>query len=216
MKKLNILIVFVSLLLVSCSSTSTKEQKNLSSEEYAKLLSTSNILTIEEEPFSMGKEYKIYSENILVAIVKGKALKATGDILTMTDPNGKVLMKEKQLKRWGIHFTRNGVYIDDNEKEIGYLGEILETKLTNIGHFFYFYDKDKKKIGTSDEVIFSYLKKYNFNDTKGNIDYEVSQEFDFVDTYQVKVVDDTEIHRYQALLMVCIQDAIKDAEEEDA
>ncbi|MGF7535042.1 hypothetical protein AAGG74_15335 [Bacillus mexicanus] len=215
LKKLGFVSLFFLLFLTACNTTAANgEANNLSSEKYEELLSNTNEFRIKEATFSLGKAYNVYVDDTLVATVKGEVIKVTGDVLTMTDPNDKLLIKEKQIKRWGFKFTRSGVFLDENDNEIGYLGEKTITKLTNLGHYFHFYDKNKEEIGVSDEIVFSFLKKYDFKDSKGNIAYKVKQEPGFVDKYTVTVNDDKNIPRLQAIIMICIQDAIKDAEDE--
>lgn len=215
-----LIIILSTFILSACSqepqpNNSSTSNNNLSSEEYTELLQNAKQVKVKEEVFSIGKEYNIFVEDTLVANVKGKSVNVTGDVLTMTDPNGKFLIKEKQIKRWGIKFTRNGVFLNEEDEEIAYIGEKMSTKLTNIGHYFHFYDKDKKEVGSSDEIVFSLLKKYDFKDNEGNIDYNIEQEFGFVDTYTVTINDNSNIPILQAIIMICIQDAIKDAEESE-
>lgn len=219
--KKSLIIILTTLTLVACnqtvqSSNTTNTTNILSSDEYLELLQNAKQLEIKEEILSMGKEYNVFVDDTLVANVKGKAINVTGDLLTMTDPNGKFLIKEKQIKRWGIKFTRNGVFLNEKDEEIAYIGEKINTKLTNIGHYFHFYNEDKKEVGSSDEIVFSILKKYDFKDNKGNIDYSIKQEFGFVDTYTVTINDNSNIPILQAIIMICIQDAIKDAEESES
>lgn len=172
-------------------------------------------ITVKEVAVSVGKKYKIYADGEQIGYVKGKALKLWEDKFEIYDMNGEKIMEEKEVKRI-VRLNRMAEIRDTEKKVIGYIGEQTLSKMFSIGHTFHFYDGEKKPIGISDEVNISLLKKNNFKDNEGNTDYKVSAKFDLFDVYDIEVKDgDSSIPPEFAVLMVCIEDSIKDAEEKE-
>lgn len=224
MKKIISLLILILMVLSGCaengshystSSASEVPQKK-TSEEYEKILNVAETITVKENHLSFGKDYEIYVNDEQVAEVKGKFLNSFGDEFVMTDMNDKFMIKEEQIKRWGMKYTRTAVIKDADEQVVGHIAEKTDTKLFSIGYYFHFLDKNKKQLGVSDQINFSAFKKNNFFDNNGNVDYFVKEKFGvFSDTYELEVKDKKDIPLLHAILMVCIEDAIKDSEEDD-
>lgn len=215
MKKI-ILILIVLILLVNitgCVENIQPVQNKQTDINYKELLDNAKEIKIVEEIISLGKYYYVYADGVKVATISGNILTNFGDVFTMKDLNGNFLIKEKQIKRWGMRYTRAAIIMDENDNTLGYICEEALTKLFSIGYYFHFLNENKEPIGISDEIDFSFFKRNVFKDNEGNIDYEVNAEFSFVDTYTMKVYDTTDIPLYHAILMVCIEDAIYDAKE---
>lgn len=218
-----LIIVLISMSLLSSCSTVTQgqdlnEATNISevSEEKIdteKILKEAEKIVIEEDILSLGKKYNILVDEEHVATVTGKIINAFGDVFILKDINDNVLAQEKQIKRWGLKLNRCAEISDSEGNITGYIGEETQTKLFSIGYYFHFYDAEKNEIGISDQINFTLLKENNFNDLEGNIDYEVKASFSLFDRYELIVNDSSNIPLYNAIFMVCIEDAIKDAED---
>jgi hypothetical protein len=212
MKKIFICLVLFAFVLSGCSAHSSSQKTQ--SKDYKKILNNAKTIRIEEDPISVWKHYDILVDDTKVAEVTGKFITAFGDEFEMKDMNGNVLTKEKQMKRYGLKFNRMAVFYDEKGNITGYIGEQTMTKLFSIGYYFHFLNKDKKQIGISDQVNFSAFKQNNFIDNDNHVDYFVKENFSlFHDTYDVTIHDKENIPLYQAILMTCIEDAIKDAQE---
>jgi uncharacterized protein YxjI len=211
--KITTLLVIMTLILSACGARKTESSsKNL--KAYAQVLSSAKEIEIKESLISLGKKYKLYVDGKYVAEVTGKMITVFGDEFKLIDGSGNVLAKEKQIKRWHLKFDRSAAILNPRDNITGYIGEETLTKIFSIGYFFHFFDKDKKEIGTSDQVNISLLKKNVFTNADGTSAYKVSKELTFLtDSYKLKVIDSTKIPLYQAIFMVCIEDAIKDSKE---
>lgn len=219
LKTLQLLCFSLVFLLFGCSSASTIDHQTANAApkektDYEQLLINAETIVIEEEVFSLSKKYNILVNEEKVAEVEGDFVKITGDTFTLKDMNGKTLASEKQIKRWGTKLTRVAEIYDEDNNVTGYIGEEASSKLFSIGYFFHFYDENKKEIGISDQVNFTSFKKNNFKDTNDNILYKVNAKFNYTDTYELEVLDSSIIPLYHAIFMVCIEDSIKDSEEE--
>ena len=221
MKKIFYLFIVsvLSIFLVSCQQQKSNENQTSNKKaedktDYIKLLNNAKEIKINESFISFGKHYKIYADGKEVADVKGKLINAFGDTFVMKDKAGHFITEEKQEKRWSLKYTRNAVFTDENNNITGYISETTLSKLFSIGYYFHFYDKNKKEIGVSDQVNFSLLKQNNFYDEQKNLNYHVEQKISILgDKYVIQVKDNKNIPVYQAVMMTCIEDAIKDAEK---
>lgn len=204
-----IVMIVVMLMLVGCG-----QQK--SNVNYQALLDNASKVTIKEAMISLGKEYDVYVNGQQVAEVHGKIFKGFGDTFTLTDENGNILDKEKQVKRWGISLNRSAVIEDAKGNVVGYIGEQTLDKFLSFGYVFHFYDKNRKEIGKSNEVVFSLLKQYKYSDNDGQLAYQVNANLNlFKSSYTLTVKDKSQISLNDAILMVCIQDAIYQADKEN-
>jgi uncharacterized protein YxjI len=211
--KITTILVIMVLVLSACGTKRT-DISTKSVKEYAQVLSSAKEIEIKESLISFGKKYKLYVDGKYMAEVTGKMITVFGDEFKLVDSSGKVLAKEKQIKRWHIKFDRSAAVMDPGDNITGYIGEETLTKIFSIGYFFHFFDKNKKEIGTSDQVNISLFKKNVFSNADGTTAYKVSKELTFLtDSYKLKVIDSTKIPLYQAIFMVCIEDAIKDSKE---
>lgn len=218
--KLIIVIVIISFFGTGCGKSlpsATNTKKLPTTTNYLTALNNAKEIEIKESLISFGKKYTLYVDGKAVGTVNGKLINAFGDVFTLKDKSGNVLASEKQVKRWHIKFDRNAVVMDSNDNVTGYIGEEALTKIFSIGYFFHFFDKNRKEIGTSDQVNFSLFKKNIFRNSDGNTAYKVNKELTlFTDSYDLHILDKTKIPLYQAIFMVCIEDAIKDSKEKAA
>lgn len=181
-------------------------------KDYISILNNAKTIRIQEGVFSIGKHYDIEVDGEVVATVEGKFLNGFGDTFTLKDKDGKFLVKESQIKRWGFKSTRGAVIKDAKDNTLGYIGEEIFDKLFSIGYVFHFYDKNEKEIGKSDQLNFKLFKEYKYYDMDENTDYLVKENLDLIkNSFTITIKDKKEIPLYNAILMVCIQDAIYDS-----
>jgi uncharacterized protein YxjI len=215
--KITAVIILVAFIVTGCGKSlpsATDSKVSASSLNYVQALSNAKQIEIKESLISLGKKYTLYVNGKEVGQVTGKLINLFGDVFTLKDKSGNVLAKENQIKRWHIKFDRSAEVMDANGNTTGYIGEEPLTKIFSIGYFFHFFDKNKKEIGTSDQVNFSLFKKNIFKNADGSIAYKVNKRFTLLrDTYDLNVIDSAKIPLYQAIFMVCIEDAIKDSKE---
>lgn len=83
-----------------------KEETTISTENVLDKINKAKSVTIREEIISLNKSYDIYVDGKKIANVSGKYISLTGDVFTLKDNSGKVLMSEKQIKRWGLKLNR--------------------------------------------------------------------------------------------------------------
>lgn len=171
-------------------------------------------IRVSEKVLSFGKHYDIYIDGERVAEITGKAVKLWGDEFTFKDLAGNVLAAEKENKRifrWNREAIINGGY---GEVE-GYLGEERFNDLFNWGYVMHFYDSQKNEIGKSQKIGRSAINFHALYDNNGNKDYEVDKRFNLIrDVYDINVLDkNSSIPITHALLLVCVEDAIKDSQE---
>ena len=183
-----------------------------------KALREATEITISEKALSVGKKYDIYVDGYRVAKVSGKSVKVFGDVFELETADGKLLASEKEHKRMGFKVTRLASVYDGNDNLMGYIGEEKLTKFFSVGYTFHFYGPDKNQIGVSDQVNnILRMKQNRFYDNSGNQDYFVQKQRAFKDTYKLSIQDwESEIPLEMAIFMVCIEDAIQDAAEEEA
>lgn len=212
-----IAVLFIVLSLAGCvpcedESCEPEPEVLLTDEEVFELLEDAAEFEIEEAIVSIGKHYTIYADGKKIGTVTGKVITAFGDTFTFETVNGTLISYEDQVKRWGVKLNRAAIVYDAEDNIIGYIGEETETKLFSIGYWFHFYDAEKNEIGTSDEVNISVLKKNNFYNNDGELIYKVEKQFTLLaDKYLLTVEDSSEVSATMAIFMVCIEDAIHDA-----
>lgn len=215
--KITALLIIITFIITGCGkSLPASKSKSLenSKSKYAEILRSAKKIEIKESFISLGKKYKLYVDGKEVGVVTGKLINAFGDVFTLKDESGNVLAKEEQIKRWHLKFDRSAVVYGGDDNVTGYIGEEALTKIFSIGYFFHFFDKNKKEIGTSDQVNFSLFKKNIFKDSEDNTAYKVNKKFTLLtDSYELNILDSSKIPLYQAIFMVCIEDAIKDSKE---
>ncbi|MFQ3543469.1 hypothetical protein Q7A53_05235 [Halobacillus rhizosphaerae] len=211
MKQIITLLLMSVLLLAGCTTPTPQDKPSV--EESLETLNNAKTITVNEQPFSLSKEYVIEVDGKKVATVEGELIKMFGDKFTMKDTDGNIIIQEQEIKRFG-RLSRSAVIQDKKGKTLGFIGEKTATKFTSIGYYFHFFDKNQKQIGVSDQINFSVMKKNNFMDNKGNVDYKVSKNFALTNSYDLEVKDTSNIPLYDAILMVCIEDAIASKDDE--
>lgn len=217
-KGISLLVLLLTLMFLAsaCGSPKTTPEPEKTSSRSATagtlLLDSAKQIEIKESLLSFGKKYKLYVGGKYAGEVTGKLIHLFGDVFTLKDKDGHVLATEKQIKRWHIKFNRSAAVMDPTGKVTGYIGEETFTKIFSIGYYFHFFDQNRKEIGTSDQVNFAIFKKNIFMNADDTTAYIVNKQFTlFSDSYKMKIMDKSKIPLYQAIFMVCIEDAIKDA-----
>lgn len=171
---------------------------------------------IKESMISFTKEYNVYIGDEKVAVVKGKFFNGFGDTFTLTDMKGNIILTESQVKRsFRFSLDRLAIVKDKYNNTHGYIGERIANTLFNPWVNFFFYDANEKELGYN-KIKLSLTKKANYLDMQDNIEYKVEKEFfALVDTYNITVFKNDDIPIEYAIFMVCIHDAIRDAEDDD-
>ena len=85
---------------------------NNKDENILEKINNATSVKVKEKVISLNKSYDIYIDGQNVANVSGKYVNITGDVFTLKDINGQVLMSEKQIKRWGIKLNRTAQIYD--------------------------------------------------------------------------------------------------------
>jgi len=181
--------------------------------QYEQTLRGAKKITISELTFSMGKDYNILVDDKKVATVTGKDVRIMGgDVFTLKTIDDKVLAYEKEHKRF-FKLNRAASIYDGNNKLVGYFGEEKLKNLFSVSYVFHIYDENQKEIGKSKKLGKSALGKHELFDNKGNIDYKIDKHFTLGgDKYTVEILDPkSDISVWAAILLVCIEDAIGDA-----
>lgn len=178
---------------------------------YASSIYNAKTITIREALISIGKKYVIYIDNEEVGRVIGKPFNIVGDVFTLYDNSGKELASEKQERRI-LNFSINRLATIEQDGVItGYIGEEQQKDWFKVFVKSHFYNENKKLVGTYKRKL-DLVMKGEFLDTKGNTDYVFKQKLiSFTDIYTLTVYDNKDIPVIDAILMVCIQDAINDA-----
>jgi uncharacterized protein YxjI len=194
------------------------EQESAAKEtpDYEKMLMSAAKITVSEYSVSIGKDYDILADGKKAAIVSGKNIRIIGgDVFTLTTLDGKVLASEKEHHRW-ISLNRAASIYDGQENLVGYFGEEKLSNLFSVHYVFHIYDKDKNEIGKSKKLTKSCLGTHTILDSSGNIDYDIDKKFVVLggDKYVITVKDqNSEISRFAAIFMTCIEDAIADSND---
>lgn len=206
-----IIMVFVLFNVVGCGTPPPKQPQppKQTSEYYKNKLMNATNIVVNSEAFSLGKSFSILVDNEEVATVKGE-LFHFGDTFTMKDPNGKFIMREKEVPTI-FNLDRCAIIEDEENNVMGYIGDECLNQLFSIGWQFYFYDKDKVKIGNSSQVNLTKMFKENNIYNKDNEQiYQVDADFILIgDRYNLKVFKkDKDIPVINEIFMICIEEAI--------
>ena len=183
--------------------------------DYEKLLRSATEITVSEYAVAIGKDYDILADGVKVATVSGKNIKIISDEFTLKTLDGKVLASEKEHKRW-LRLNRAASMYDGQGNLVGYFGEEVLKDLFSIHYVFHLYDKDKNEIGKSKKLTKSCLGTHTILDSSGNVDYDIDKKFVLIggDKYVITVKDpNSEISRFAAIFMTCIEDAIADSND---
>ena len=171
-------------------------------------------IEIKEALISIGKHYDIFVDGSKVGTVTGEWITVMGDTFTIEDNSGNVIMSEKQIRRtFRFSIDRLAIVEDSRGNEIGFFGEEKINDLFNPFSKFHFYDADQNELGMYKAKL-AVVKKGDFLDNRGNIEYSFEKKFlTIVDTYTLNVKKNDDIPVEWAIFMVCIQDAISDAND---
>lgn len=184
--------------------------------DYIALINSATTITVQEYTISMGKDYDILADGVKVATVSGKDVRfIAGDVFTLTTLDGKVLASEEEQKRYLLKFNRAAVVYDADKNTVGYLAEDRISSLFSLSYQFFFYDADRNEIGKSAKFTNSCLGTHTITDADGNVDYDVNKHLTLIggDTYDISIKDpNSAINRFHVILLVCIEDAIADAQ----
>lgn len=207
------------LLLTACGGEISTSADAQASKPTGEPYSFEGVRTIhlKEKAMSLSKEYDVSVDGKKVATVKGKVFTGFGDVLTLKDTNGNVLATEKEVKRTFRGIDRLAMVYDKNGEELGYFGEELIKDLFKPGFRMHFFDAESNEIGYAQENYFSLLKKFHFYDMDEKTEYTIKENWSVLasefDIYIEK--DSPTIPIESAILMVCVQQAIDDAEDSE-
>lgn len=209
-----LMILILSFFIGGCAPPPPPQVEKKSSDYYKQKLDNAKEIKIDEAMMSIGKYYDVYADGEKVATIEGKFITTFGNVFEMKDLNGEFLIKEEEVKRWGpFDVTRLAEVKNEKDEIVGYIGEKYWDKWFSVGWSFHFYNKDKQEIGNSDQLNFTMFKENAFYDTNHNLQYQVEANWGWTDNYTMKVYDKSKIPLYNAILMVCIEDAIHDAKK---
>lgn len=147
------------------------EISNLAKKDVCKFLSDTKEIKLKPMHFSFKKKYEVYASDVKIGTIEGKFNTSFGEELVFKDLNGKIIKKDKQIKRHGFTEGNGFRYDIDRLAEIsnsegivtGYIGEDNVKDFMSFKHKLYFYNKDKKAIamGKNDSFITLNLDIYN-------------------------------------------------------
>lgn len=179
-------------------------------------------LRIEERILSVGKDYDVLADGVRVATVSGKDLNLWADKFTLETTDGEELASEKENKRVFIKYNRSAEFFDAQGNTTGYLAEKRFTNLLTPGYIFHFFDEAKQEVGNSQKIGRGAIDLHHLYGTDGSIEYTLDHKFTFwgsiagfdsADEYSIKRKDpNSKIPLEHAILLVCIEDAIKDSQ----
>lgn len=202
------------LLAMGCGGGTPNLSNQPEKSNYASTLEAATEITISEHSISMGRDYSILVGDEKVATVSGKDVRVVGgDVFTLKTLDGKVLAYEKEHKRW-LSLSRAASIYDGQGNLVGYFGEEKIKDLFSVHYVFHIYDSNKREVGKSKKLTNSCLGKHDLLDAQGNVDYKIDKRFVMVggDKYVITIVDPkSEISRWAAILLTCIEDAIGDS-----
>lgn len=195
-------------------SPSSTEQGKPAQQNYEQLLRQAKSITISERVINIGKDYDILVGGQLVATVSGKDFKVWGDTFTLKTMDGKVLASETEEVR--ILSWNRGATVRNGKGDItGYLGEETFDNLFSMGYLFHFYDPKNQEVGKSQKIGRSAISFHRIYDAQGNPDYAIDKKFTLIgDEFEITVADASNVPLEQAILLICIEDAIADSEQE--
>jgi hypothetical protein len=136
-----------------------------------------------------------------------------GDEFVLKTLDGTVLASEKESKRV-FAWNRSAEFRDPQGRVTGYLAEDKIGDLFSPGYVFHFLDANGNEVGKSQKIGRSAIDWHQIRDAQGNVDYEVDNILEWPwegDHYDLEVRDTSDIPLEQAILLVCVEDAIKDA-----
>lgn len=184
--------------------------------ESRSLLESAETITILEQQVSIGKDYDIIVGDQRVATVSGENIKIWTDRFDLKTIDGQLLAYETESERFGV-LWRAATFYDGQGNRTGYLGEELDSRILGLVapyYVFHFYDTTQQERGASEKLTNSILGNHDIYDRNGAVDYTIDKQFRgnmFVDKYVITVHDKRNIPLEQAILLVCIEDAIGDS-----
>ncbi|VVB78191.1 Uncharacterised protein [uncultured archaeon] len=181
---------------------------------FDKRIKEASQIEIQEAIMTIGKEYDIYVNNERVGEVDGKSFKIWGDEFQLKTLDEKLLASEKESKRI-FAWNRQATFYGPNGNVTGHLGEERWNDMFTWGYVFHFHNAAGTEVGKSQKI--GRTAVFNINDiydSKGNIEYKIEKKFNILrDTYLITVKQgDKVIPIEQAILLTCIEDAIKDSQ----
>ncbi len=172
-------------------------------------------ITIDEEVINLGKDYDILVDGDKLATVSGENLKLWNDEFVLKTIDGKILASEREDKRI-VRWNRAAAIYNGNGTLSGYLTEETIEDMFSFGYIFHFLNTQQQEVGKSQKVGRGAIDHHKLEDVSGNADYDVDHKFTFIgDKYVLTVLNKgSKIPLEQAILLVCIEDTIKDAQIE--
>lgn len=174
-------------------------------------------IIVTKDLVSLNKSYEIAADGNTFGEVNGEFIKITGDKLSFKDNNGNEISSEKQIKRWGVKLNRLAEVYNHKEEVVGYIGEEKLNDLFKLGYNFHFYDKDKNKIGSSKQKVFSFLDTFKIYDKNGKLCYEIKANLTLIsDKYTITVHDSSIIPTEQAVYLTIILNGINNSKKKSS
>ena len=177
----------------------------------------------------------MFVDDKLAATISGENIRLVGgDTFTLETIEGKtpegksidkkVLAYEEEDKRYVLkdsifNHNRHAEFYNADGTLTGHLAEERVKDSFSLGYIFHFMDAEENKRGKSVKIgRGAVINLHTILDHYGNTDYVVDKHaitWPFVDTYTLTVKDPrSEIPLEHAILLVCIEDAIGDSQEE--
>ena len=221
-KEILAIVLIISLLssFAGCSGNSEGYLQRTSSVEkdntdYLSVINKTASVKVEEAYYSFSKSYNIYVDDKKIATITGEYVNYDGDVFTLKDVNGKVLAKEKQIRRYGMRLNRLAHVMDANGKTTGYIGEdLIRDWLAWDKYKFHIYDANEKELAYTKEILWSTYNDFEIYDSNTSI-YSIREQWSWVDTYLITKNEESNIKMTDVIFLTCIIDAIRDAEEKE-
>lgn len=184
--------------------------------------STAQTIVVDKKFNAFKDVYDIKVDDKTVATVTGKVFKDFGNEFILKTTDGKILATEYQLRR-ALHLSidRAGEIRGADGETMSYVGEKVIDDLLNWGLKFHFFDLNDTEKGYSDQTtVLKIDRGVSYYDVDGNEEYQVKQNNKIIlpSTYTLNVLEkdeDLSISRIEAVLLVCIEDAVLSARKDD-
>lgn len=185
-------------------------------QQTIKELHQSKTITLKKGMFTLNSKHTITTDNGLNLSLQGNYINMTGDVFTITNEEGHVISKEKQIKRWNVKLNRMAEVYDYQGNTIGYIGEEVIKDMFKLGYKFHFYDASGTEIGYTKQKVLSVVLNNTIYNNDGSEAYTLKNKFwALTDHTEITVKDNSTINPEQAIMFAAIINAIHQAESEE-